>query len=216
MDDTRVLGNQTELSSSQQEELQQEYRKYYKSSLIIALLKQEDSPISPELRALLYTYKHDGDIPFGLEHIRNVDVGYHERQAIMKYIETKVIEQVRPFVEKAKRFTESDTLEELASASYRKQYEILQLDHERQELCKELAQLKTRQLQLMQACAEIRTGPSQRNNVELKHAEARLLQAKAEFFQKLVTSEILHCTSHATKAIKEVAANVNKLIGKTD
>ncbi|XP_052868057.1 augmin complex subunit dgt2 [Anopheles cruzii] len=216
MDDTRVLGNTTELSASQQEELQQEYRKYYQTSLIIALLKQEDAPVSPELRALLYAYKHDGDIPFGLEHIRNVDPGYHERQAIVKYIETKVIEQVRPFVEKAKRFTESGNLEELGSAAYRKQYEILRLDHERQELSKELAQLKTRQLQLMQACAEIRTGPFQRNSVELMHSKARLLQAKAELCQKLVTNDILHCTSHATKAIKEVAANVNKLIGKTD
>ncbi|ETN59554.1 hypothetical protein AND_008860 [Anopheles darlingi] len=211
-DSSRDSSNQTELNSTQQDELQQEYRKYYKTSLIIALLKQTDAPVSVEHRALLGLYKHEGDIPFGLDHIRTINLDYNERQSIVKYIEAKVPEQVRPFVDKAKRFTENG-LDDLGIAPFREQIEILQLDIERQQLSAKLAKLKTQKLQLIKACADIRTGPYQRNNVELKHAETRLLQAKAELVFKLTKNEILNCTPHAMKAIKEVAANVSTLLG---
>ncbi|XP_050084094.1 uncharacterized protein LOC126570397 [Anopheles aquasalis] len=211
-DSSRFLANQTELNSTQQDELQQEYRKYYKTSLIVALLKQTDAPISVEHRALLGMYKHETDVPFGLDHIRTINLDYNERQSIGKYVEAKIIEQVRPFVDKAKRFTDN-RLDDLAIAPFGEQNEILQFDIERQQLSAKLAKLKTQKLQLMKACADIRTGPYQRNNVELKHAETRLLQAKAELVFKLTKNEILNCTPHAMKAIKEVAANVSTLLG---
>uniref|UniRef100_A0A182T4F3 Uncharacterized protein n=1 Tax=Anopheles maculatus TaxID=74869 RepID=A0A182T4F3_9DIPT len=212
MEDSRYLMNQTELIATHQDELKQELLKYYRTSLIISLLKQFDAPISIESRALLSMYKHDGDLPLGLDHIRNVDISYHERIAIGKYIEGKITEQVRPFVEKAKRFSGGD-LAELSATQFQNHYKNLQLDQERQELTDKLAQLKVRKLQLMKACAEIRTGPYQRNNVELKHAEARSMQYKTELLQKLIGNEITNCTPHAVKAIKEVAANINTLLG---
>ncbi|XP_050071098.1 uncharacterized protein LOC126559039 [Anopheles maculipalpis] len=212
MEDSRYLMNQTELLATHQDELKQELLKYYRTSLIISVLKQSDAPISVEHRALLSMYKHDGDLPLGLDHIRNVDISYHERIAIGKYIEAKITEQVRPFLEKAKRFSGGE-LAELSVTQFQEHYKNLQLDQERQELTDKLAQLKVRKLQLMKACAEIRTGPYQRNNVELKHAEARTMQHKTELFQKLIANEIANCTPHAVKAIKEVAANINTLLG---
>ncbi|XP_035781853.1 uncharacterized protein LOC118461067 isoform X2 [Anopheles albimanus] len=178
-DSSRFLVNHAELNPTQQDELQQECRKYYKTSLLIALLKQTDAPLTVEHRALLGLYKHEGDIPLGSDHIRAIHLDYNERQSIIRYVERKVVEQLRPFVDKAKRFTDNN-LDDLAIAPYREQNEILQLDIERQQLSANLAKLKTQKLQLMKACADIRTGPCQRNNVELKHAETRLLQAKAE------------------------------------
>ncbi|XP_049283309.1 uncharacterized protein LOC125763813 [Anopheles funestus] len=212
MEDSRYGLNHTELIITHQEELKQELLKYYRTSLIIALLKQCDAPISVENRALLSMYKHDGDLPLGLDHIRNVDINYHDRITIGKYIEAKITEQVRPFVEKAKRFCGGD-LTELSTSQFQEQYKNLQLNQERQELTDKLAQLKTRKLLLMKACAEIRTGPFQRNNVELKHAEARSIHNKTELLQKLVATEIVNCTPHAVKAIKEVGANINTLLG---
>uniref|UniRef100_A0A182YM32 Uncharacterized protein n=1 Tax=Anopheles stephensi TaxID=30069 RepID=A0A182YM32_ANOST len=183
MEDSRYLMNQTELIATHQDELKQELLKYYRTSLIISLLKQSDAPISIESRALLSMYKHDGDLPLGLDHIRNVDISYHERISIGKFVEGKITEQVRPFVEKAKRFSGGGDLAELSATQFREQYNNLQLDQERQELTEKLAQLKVRKLQLMKACADIRTGPYQRNNVELKHAEARSMQLKTECVQ---------------------------------
>uniref|UniRef100_A0A182N5A3 Uncharacterized protein n=1 Tax=Anopheles dirus TaxID=7168 RepID=A0A182N5A3_9DIPT len=211
MEDSRYLPNQTEQNLAQQNELKQELIKYYKSSLIIGLLKQPDAPISIENRAFLATYRHDEDLPLGLDHIRNVDISYHERNTISKYIESNITEQVRPYVEKAKQFT-GGNLEQLAESQYHEQHINLQLDHDRQQLSNELAQLKARKLQLMKACAEIRTGPYQRNNVELKHAEACSIDTKHKMLQKLTANEILNCTPHAVKAVQEVAANVNTLI----
>uniref|UniRef100_A0A8W7PQY0 Uncharacterized protein n=2 Tax=gambiae species complex TaxID=44542 RepID=A0A8W7PQY0_ANOCL len=212
MEDSRYLPNQSELNAAQDDELRQELLKYYRSSLIIGLLKQSDAPISIESRALLSVYKHEGELPLGLDHIRNVDISYHERMAIGKYIESKITEQVRPFVEKAKRYC-GGNLEELSASQFQEQYRNLQLDRERQELTEKLAQLKARKLHLMKACADIRTGPFQRNNVELKHAEARSMQTKTELLQKLVANEILNCTPHAVKAVNEVTANINTLLG---
>uniref|UniRef100_A0A182VQS1 Uncharacterized protein n=1 Tax=Anopheles minimus TaxID=112268 RepID=A0A182VQS1_9DIPT len=212
MEDSRHELNQTELITTHQEELKQELLKYYRSSLIIGLLKQPEAPISMENRALLSMYKHDGDLPLGLDHIRNLDISYHERIAIGKYIEGKITEQVRPFVEKAKRFGGGD-LTELSASQFQEQYNNLQLDQERKELTDKLAKLKKRKLELMKACAEIRTGPFQRNNVELKHAEACYMQNKTELLQKVLANEIINCTPHAVKANQEVAANINILLG---
>ncbi|XP_053659930.1 uncharacterized protein LOC128708972 [Anopheles marshallii] len=212
MEDSRYGLNQTEQLTTHQEELKQELLKYYQSSLIISLLKQSDAPISKETRALLSMFKHDGDMPLGLDHIRNVDISYHDRVDIGKYIETKITEQVRPFVDRARRFCGGD-LVELSVSQFQEQYANLQLDHERQELTDKLAQLKSRKLHLMKACAEIRTGPLQRMNVELKHAEARSIQSKTKLLQKLLENEIVNCTPHAVKAIKEVGAYVNTLLG---
>ncbi|XP_053671113.1 augmin complex subunit dgt2 [Anopheles nili] len=214
MEDMRNNLNKAEMEIHQ-DEVKLELLKYYKTSLIIGLLKQPDAPISIENRALLAIYKYDGDIPLGLDHIRNIDTNYHERLAISKYVESRILEQVRPFVEKAKRFT-GGNLEQLAASQYQKQYDNLHNDVERQQLLKNLALLKVRKLQLMKACAEIRTGPYQRNNVDLKHVEARYLQTKSELLQKLSTNEILSCTSHTVKAIKDVKTNINSLLGNSD
>uniref|UniRef100_A0A182QWB0 Uncharacterized protein n=1 Tax=Anopheles farauti TaxID=69004 RepID=A0A182QWB0_9DIPT len=212
MEDSRYLPNQTELNLAQQDELKQELLKYYKTSLIIGLLKQPEAPISTESRALLAVYRHDEELPLGLDHIRNVEISYHERNAINKYIETSIIEQVRPYVETAKQFTEGN-LGLLADSQYHEQHTNLQLDHNRQQLLNELAQLKARKIQLMKACAEIRTGPYQRNNVELKYAEACFMATKTKMLQKLTANEIVNCTPHAVKAVQEVAAVVKTLIG---
>uniref|UniRef100_A0A182JZE7 Uncharacterized protein n=1 Tax=Anopheles christyi TaxID=43041 RepID=A0A182JZE7_9DIPT len=212
MEDSRYLPNQNELNAAQEDGLRQELLKYYRTSLVIGMLKQSDAPISIESRALLSMYKHDGEMPLGLDYIRTVDISYHERMAIGKYIEAKITEQVRPFVEKAKRYSRGN-LEELSASQFQEQYRNMQLDRERQDLTEKLAQLKVRKLHLMNACADIRTGSFQRNNVELKHAEARSMQAKAELLQKLVANEIFNCTPHAVKAINEVTANINTLLG---
>ncbi|XP_052890092.1 uncharacterized protein LOC128298380 [Anopheles moucheti] len=212
MEDSRYGLNQTEQLTIQQEELKQELLKYYRSSLIISLLGQSDVPISTENRALLSMYRHDGDMPLDLDHIRNVDISYHDRVEIGKKIETKIMEQVRPFVDRAKQFCGGD-LAELSVSQFQEQYANLQLDHERQELTDKLAQLKSRKLHLMKACAEIRTGPFQRMNVELKHAEARSMENKTKLLQKLLENEIVNCTPHAAKAIKDVGAYINTLLG---
>ncbi|XP_058116099.1 uncharacterized protein LOC131288219 [Anopheles ziemanni] len=212
MDESRQLSIQSSGSDAQEEELNQELLKYYKTSLIIALLKQTDSPISVENRALLSMYKHDGDMPLGLDHIRNVELSYHERLAINKYVEAKIIEQARPFVDRAKKFS-GGNLSELAVSPHQEQIRNLELDAEREKLQQTLAQLKIRKLQLMNACAEVRTGPYQRNNVELKHAEARSIQSKTELIQKLIASEVFNCTPHAIKAIRDVSANIDTLLG---
>uniref|UniRef100_A0A182PE49 Uncharacterized protein n=1 Tax=Anopheles epiroticus TaxID=199890 RepID=A0A182PE49_9DIPT len=212
MEDSRYLPNQTEQNSVQEDELRHELLKYYRTSLIIGLLKQPDAPISTECRALLSMYKHDGELPLGMDHLRNVECSYHERVAIGKYIETKITEQVQPLVEKAKRHC-GGNLEELSAPQFKEQYNNLQLSRERQELTEKLAQLKSRKLHLMKACTEIRNGPHQRNNVELKHAAARSMQTKAELLQKLVANEIVNCTPHTPKVIKEVSANINTQLG---
>uniref|UniRef100_A0A182JIQ2 Uncharacterized protein n=1 Tax=Anopheles atroparvus TaxID=41427 RepID=A0A182JIQ2_ANOAO len=141
MEESRYLSNQNDTAAAHQEELDQELLKYFKTSLIIALLKQTDSPISMENRALLAMYKHDGDFPLGLDHIRKVDLSYHERLAVSKYVESKIMEQTRPFVDKAKRFT-GGNLHELAASQHHKQNQNLLLDAEREKLSNSLAQLK--------------------------------------------------------------------------
>lgn len=65
MNETKLPLNQSDLNSSYTEELRNELQKWYKTELIIKILKQQQSPISVNDRALLSMYKYDNPLPLG-------------------------------------------------------------------------------------------------------------------------------------------------------
>ncbi|XP_055549973.1 uncharacterized protein LOC129732773 [Wyeomyia smithii] len=210
--DSKVSYHHIDLNASGSEELKLEQHKLHKSELILKLLKQPDVPLSVENRALLSIYQCEGSLPMGLDNIRNVDLNYHDRVNLNRLIETKILEFTQPVVEKFLKLTENN-LNTLGNAAYQDYQEVLELDAEKRLLTEKLLKLKNRKIHFMNLCAEMRTGPYQRNNVETKNVESKALQIKAETIQRVMVHEIVTSTAHAEKAVKEVEANIDTLLG---
>lgn len=211
MNDTKLLLNHSELNSSYSEELKHEMLRLNKTELIIKILKLSSIPLSVENRALLSMYQYDGPLPLGLDSIRNVELSYHDRMSLNRYIETNIVELTRPLIEKTAKLTD-DQLKSRENIVYKEYCEVLELEAEKRKLTENLIKLKNRKIHFMNLCAEMRTGPYQKNNVETKNAESKALQIKAETIQKVMIHEVITSTAHAVKAVKEVEANIETLL----
>ncbi|XP_055643516.1 uncharacterized protein LOC129779824 [Toxorhynchites rutilus septentrionalis] len=211
MSDTTFLANHTELNASFSDELKNEWRKLHKMELIVEILKQEHAPISAEQRALLSIYKYDGPLPLGLDNIRNVELSYHDRLALNRYVETKILKNTNSVVTESLKLSDNN-IDSLDNPALKEYCEVLELDVEKRKLTEHLLVLKNRKLQFMNLCAEMRTGPYQKNKVETKNAECKALQIKSETIQNVMVHEVITSTAHAVKAVKEVEANIDALL----
>ncbi|XP_055608786.1 uncharacterized protein LOC129756057 [Uranotaenia lowii] len=212
MNESRFLLNQSELnSSSYAEEIRCELQRLRKNQLLMKLLKLPNCPLSVNNRALLGVHLSDNPLPLGLDYIRNVEMSYHDRVALNRFVESKVLEHTRPIIDRLLKLTDNN-LDSLGSVSYKHQQEILTLDAEKRSLTEKLIKLKNRKLHFMNLCAEMRTGPYQKNSVETKNAESKALQIKAETTQKVMIHEVITRNAHAMKAVKEVEANIDTLL----
>lgn len=211
MNDTKLPFNQSDLNSSYTEELRTELQKWYKTEFIVKVLKQRNSPISVDQRALLGMYLNDNPLPLGLDRIRNVELKYLDRLKLNEYLENEIILHTKPAIEKMSQITHNN-LNALSNPPYKDFLEVLDLEAEKRKLTEELIKLKNRKVHFMNLCAEMRTGPYQRNTVETKNAECKALQIKAETIQKVMIHEVTTSTAHALKAVKEVEANIDALL----
>lgn len=211
MNDTKLPFNQSDLNSSYTEELRTELQKWYKTEFIVKVLKQRNSPISVDQRALLGMYLNDNPLPLGLDRIRNVEFKYLDRLKLNEYLENEIILHTKPVIEKMSQITHNN-LNALSNPPYKDFLEVLDLEAEKRKLTEELIKLKNRKVHFMNLCAEMRTGPYQRNTVETKNAECKALQIKAETIQKVMIHEVTTSTAHALKAVKEVEANIDALL----
>lgn len=211
MNDTKVPFNQSDLNSSYTEELRNELQKWYKTELIVKVLKQPNSPISVDGRALLSMYLNDNTLPFGLDRIRKVELNYLDRLKLNEYLENNIIQIAKPIIEKLTHLTDNN-LNALAGTLHKDYMVVLELESEKRQLTEELIKLKNRKVHFMNLCAEMRTGPYQKNTVETKNAECKALQIKAETIQKVMIHEVTTSTTHAVKAVKEVESNIDILL----
>lgn len=211
MNDTKLPFNQSDLNSSYTEELRTELQKWYKTEFIVKVLKQRNSPISVDQRALLGMYLNDNPLPLGLDRIRNVEFKYLDRLKLNEYLENEIILHTKPVIEKMSQITHNN-LNALSNPPYKDFLEVLDLEAEKRKLTEELIKLKNRKVHFMNLCAEMRTGPYQKNTVETKNAECKALQIKAETIQKVMIHEVTTSTAHALKAVKEVEANIDALL----
>ncbi|XP_062563246.1 uncharacterized protein LOC134226470 [Armigeres subalbatus] len=211
MNDTKIPFNQSDLNSSYTEELRSELQKWYKTELIVKLLKQPSSLISVDDRALLSIYLNDNVLPFGLDRIRKVEMSYLDRLKLNGYLENKITAIAKPITEKYAHLTENK-LNALSDHLYKDYLSVFELESEKRKLTEELIKLKNRKVHFMNLCAEMRTGPYQKNTVETKNAECKALQIKAETIQKVMIHEVTTSTTHAVKAVKEVESNIDALL----
>lgn len=211
MNDTKLPLNQSDLNSSYTEELRNELKRWFKTELIIKILKQQQSPISVDDRALLSMYKYDNPLPLGLDRIRNVESNYNNRIKLIEYLEARIIALVKPVVDNVSKLT-SNNLSSLTILAFKEYSQMLEIEAEKRKLTEELIKLKNRKVHFMNLCAEMRTGPYQKNNIETKNAECKALHIKAETIQKVMLHEVITSTAHAVKAVKEVEANINALL----
>ncbi|XP_039430938.1 uncharacterized protein LOC120413995 [Culex pipiens pallens] len=211
MNDTKLSQSHIDLNASYSEELKNELLKLHKTDLIVNILKHQNAPLSVENRALLSLYQFDGPLPLGLDHLRHVELAYHDRVALNRFVESKIVELAQPAIQKLRKLTDNN-LEALGAAPYKQHSEVLELEAEKRALSEKLLKLKNRKIHFMNLCAEMRTGPYQRNNVETKNAESKELQIKAETIQKVMIHEVITSTAHAVKAVKEVEANIDSLL----
>lgn len=207
MNETKSLLNQSELNASCSEELKNELQKLFKTNLIINTLKHEGSPLTVDQRALCSVYRH-GLLPLGISNIQNLELSYHERLQLNRYLEDKLLEHMQPVIERANQITKNQ-LDSLGNQAFKEYTEVLELDREKRALVEQLLKIKNRKIHFMNLCAEMRTGPYQRNNVETKNAECKALQIKAETIQKVMIHEVITSTTYAEKAVKEVEANID-------
>uniref|UniRef100_A0A1Q3EXF4 Uncharacterized protein n=1 Tax=Culex tarsalis TaxID=7177 RepID=A0A1Q3EXF4_CULTA len=211
MNETKFSQSHIDLNASYSEELRNELLKLHKTDLIVSILKHQNAPISVENRALLSLYQFDGPLPLGLDHLRHVELAYHDRVALNRFVESKVVELAQPAIQKMRKLTDNN-LDALKAVPYKQHSEVLELEAEKRALSEALLKLKNRKIHFMNLCAEMRTGPYQRNNVETKNAESKALQIKAETIQKVMIHEVITSTAHAVKAVKEVEANIDSLL----
>lgn len=211
MNETKLSQSHIDLNASYSEELKNELLKLYKTDLIVNILKHHNAPLSVENRALLSLYQFDGPLPLGLDHLRHVELAYHDRVALNRFVESKIVELTQPTIQKMRKLTDNN-LDNLGAAPYKQHSEVLELESEKRALSERLLKLKNRKIHFMNLCAEMRTGPYQRNNVETKNAESKALQIKAETIQKVMIHEVITSTAHAVKAVKEVEANIDSLL----
>ena len=201
MNDTKLIPlNQSDLNSSYTEEVRIELQKLYKTELIVKILKQQNSPISVDGRALLSMHLNDNPLPLGrynhfkqnenvrliqlcprigLDRIRNVELNYLDRLKVNEFLENEITVRTKCVVDKMTRIS-GNKLNSLAHPSYKDYLEVLDLEAEKRKLTEELIRLKNRKVHFMNLCAEMRTGPYQKNTVETKNAECKTLQIKAE------------------------------------
>ncbi|KAL9698458.1 hypothetical protein quinque_001899 [Culex quinquefasciatus] len=213
MNDTKLSQSHIDLNASYSEELKNELLKLYKTDLIVNILKYQNAPLSVENRALLSLYQFDGPLPLGLDHLRHVELTYHDRVALNRFVESKIVELAQPAIQKLRKLTDNNLdAAALGAAPYKQHSEVLELEAEKRALSEKLLKLKNRKIHFMNLCAEMRTGPYQRNNVETKNAESKALQIKAETIQKVMIHEVITSTAHAVKAVKEVEANIDSLL----
>ncbi|XP_053694697.1 uncharacterized protein LOC128742379 [Sabethes cyaneus] len=212
MMDTKGSHVYTDLNASWSEELKSEQQRLFKTELIIKLLKQPDVSLSVENRALISIHQHDGSLPLGLDSIRNVELSYHDRIMLNRVLEAKILKFTQPVVEKFLELTDNN-LNSLGNSTHQDYFDVLELDAEKRSLTEKLLKLKNRKIHFMNLCAEMRTGPYQRNNVETKNVESKALQIKAETIQRVMVHEIVTSTAHAQKAVKEVESNIDTLLG---
>lgn len=200
MNDTKLSQSHIDLNASYSEELKNELLKLYKTDLIVNILKYQNAPLSVENRALLSLYQFDGPLPLGellhfhqkiplfnqlpnpgLDHLRHVELTYHDRVALNRFVESKIVELAQPAIQKLRKLTDNNLdAAALGAAPYKQHSEVLELEAEKRALSEKLLKLKNRKIHFMNLCAEMRTGPYQRNNVETKNAESKALQIKAE------------------------------------
>lgn len=211
MNETKLPQSHIDLNTSYSEELKNELLKLYKTDLIVNILKHHNAPLSVENRALLSLYQFDGPLPLGLDHLRHIELAYHDRVALNRFVESKIVELTQPAIQKMRKLTDNN-LDNLGAAPYKQHSEVLELEAEKRALSEKLLKLKNRKIHFMNLCAEMRTGPYQRNNVETKNAESKALQIKAETIQKVMIHEVITSTAHAVKAVKEVEANIDSLL----
>lgn len=114
----------------------------------------------------------------GLDRIRNVELKYLDRLKLNEYLENEIILHTKPAIEKMSQITHN--LNALSNPPYKDFLEVLDLEAEKRKLTEELIKLKNRKVHFMNLCAEMRTGPYQKNTVETKNAECKALQIKAE------------------------------------
>ncbi|XP_019532120.2 uncharacterized protein LOC109403715 [Aedes albopictus] len=212
MNDTKLIPlNQSDLNSSYTEEVRIELQKLYKTELIVKILKLQNSPISVDGRALLSMHLNDNPLPLGLDRIRNVELNYLDRLKVNEFLENEITVRTKCVVDKMSRIS-GNKLNSLAHPSYKDYLEVLDLEAEKRKLTEELIRLKNRKVHFMNLCAEMRTGPYQKNTVETKNAECKTLQIKAETIQKVMIHEVTTSTAHALKAVKEVESNIDTLL----
>lgn len=200
MNDTKLSQSHIDLNASYSEELKNELLKLHKTDLIVNILKHQNAPLSVENRALLSLYQFDGPLPLGellhfhqkiplfnqlpnpgLDHLRHVELTYHDRVALNRFVESKIVELAQPAIQKLRKLTDNNLdAAALGAAPYKQHSEVLELEAEKRALSEKLLKLKNRKIHFMNLCAEMRTGPYQRNNVETKNAESKALQIKAE------------------------------------
>lgn len=211
MNETKLSQSHSDLNASYSEELKNELQKLHRTELIVNILKHHNAPLSVENRALLSLYQFDGPLPLGLDHLRNVELAYHDRVALNRFLESKIVELTQPAIQRMNKLT-GNCLDALGASVYKDHTEVLELEAEKRRFSEQLLKLKNRKIHFMNLCAEMRTGPYQKNNVETKNAESKALQIKAETIQKVMIHEVITSTAHAVKAVKEVEANIDSLL----
>lgn len=117
--------------------------------------------------------------PVGLDRIRKVEMSYLDRLKLNGYLENKITAIAKPITEKYAHLTENK-LNALSDHLYKDYLSVFELESEKRKLTEELIKLKNRKVHFMNLCAEMRTGPYQKNTVETKNAECKALQIKAE------------------------------------
>ncbi|XP_058822006.1 uncharacterized protein LOC131683760 [Topomyia yanbarensis] len=211
MNETRHSHSQSDLNSSCSDELKTELQKLHKSELIVKILKLPDCPLSVENRALLSIYQYEGSLPLGLDNIRNIELSYNERVSLSRFVEMNILEITRPVIHKVLKLTDNN-LNTLGEFVYKDYGDVLELESEKRKLTENLIRIRNRKSHFMNLCAEMRTGPYQRNNIETKNAECKALHIKVETIQKVMVHEVITSTTHAEKAVKEVEANIDALL----
>lgn len=114
-----------------------------------------------------------------MDRIRNVELNYLDRLKVNEFLENEITVRTKCVVDKMTRIS-GNKLNSLAHPSYKDYLEVLDLEAEKRKLTEELIRLKNRKVHFMNLCAEMRTGPYQKNTVETKNAECKTLQIKAE------------------------------------
>lgn len=114
-----------------------------------------------------------------MDRIRNVELNYHDRIKLNEHLETRITALTKPVIDKVLKLT-NNNLNNLANPAFKEYSQMLDLEAEKRQLTEDLIKLKNRKVHFMNLCAEMRTGPYQKNNIEAKNAECRALHIKAE------------------------------------
>lgn len=114
-----------------------------------------------------------------MDRIRNVELNYNDRMILNEHLEARITTLTKPVIDKVLKLT-NNNLNNLANPPFKEYSQMLELEAEKRKLTEDLIKLKNRKVHFMNLCAEMRTGPYQKNNIETKNAECRALHIKAE------------------------------------